>query len=337
MLVEDGSGQCGEKRSVLPPKADLALRQAFVQALSRGDKSSAIAEELGIGLSTVYKWRRCWAGDGESWLAGKQRTKAKRLPGHSETQSELVVVALSLENPKWGAARLARELTGRYNYFYSTGAVHSILARHGVSTRMARAQKLYEKYVGMRGDRVYAFNEEQRELLSLISPFAAWPRGQAGAPGFRLVQQLVSIGHASPIGNALLMVIVDAGDQRAFARFNDLACDSPEGEFLREVLGWYENRGMAVKEVVTNHGYQYLDSPYGSSYKAVLKEFDVSHRLDTFQSGALRLNPLVKDVWSDLRNYLFKKRRLDALAARDSHSALNQIIQEFLDKRFGDV
>jgi len=336
MLVESGSGQRIEKRSAVPPRADLSLRQAFVQALNRGEKSSAIAEELGIGLSTVYKWRRCWAGDGESWLAGKQRTKAKRLPGQSETQSEQVVVELSLENPKWGAARLARELTGRYSYFYSTGTVHSILARHGVSTRTARAQKLYEKYMGKRGDRVYVFNDAQQELLSLISPFAAWPRGQADTPGVRLVQQLVSIGRASPIGNALLMVIVDACDQRAFARFNDLASDNPEAEFLREVLGWYKNRGMAVKEVVTNHGYQYSDSPYGNSYKAVLNEFEVKPRLDTFQSGALRLNPLVKDVWSDLRNYLFKKRRHDAFAARDNHSALNQIIQEFLDKKFGD-
>lgn len=336
MLVEDRPGQQWEKRNAVPPKADLALRNAFVDALSRGEKNSAIAEELGISLSTVYKWRRCWMEDGDSWLSGKQRTKAKRLPGWSPAQSEQLVAALSLEHPKWGAARLAKELGARYNCSYSTGAVHATLAKHGISTRMARARKLYEHHMAKRGDGLYVFNEAQQELLSLISPFAAWSRGQADTAGFRLVQQRVPIGHASPIGNALLMVIVDAFDQRAFAKFNDRPSVNPEGEFLRVVLDWYKKRGMVVKEVVTNHGYQYSDSYYGNFYEAVLDEFGVKPRFDTFRSGALRLNPLVKDVWRDLQNYLFKERRFDAIAARDNHAALNPMIQEFLDKKFGD-
>lgn len=334
--MENFPGQQQKKQNAVPSKADSALRKAFVDALSRGERSSVIAEQLGIGLSTVYKWRRCWADDGEAWLAGNQRTKAKRLPGLTEDQSEQVIVELSLAHPKWGAARLARELTAQYNYVYSTGSVHAILASRGISTRMTRAQKLYERYAAKGGEGFYAFNEEQQELLSLISPFAAWPRGQAAIAGFRLVQQLVPIGKASPIGSSLLMVIVDAYDQRAFAKFNDSPSVNPEGEFLRVVLSWYKTRGMEVREVVTNNGYQYSGSYYGKCYKDILEEFKVQHRFDTFRSGALHLNPLVKDVWRDLKNHLFKERRLDTIAARDNHAALNPIIQEFLDMKFGD-
>ncbi len=132
------------------------------------------------------------------------------------------------------------------------------------------------------------------------------------------------------------MVIVDAADQRAFAKFNDRFVENPEGDFLREVLVWYRSRGMVVREVVTNHGYQYSNSYDGDIYERVLHEFQIQHRFDTFSSAGLRLNPLVKDVWRDLRNYLFKDRRRDAIAARDNHAALNPIIQEFLDKTFGD-
>lgn len=132
------------------------------------------------------------------------------------------------------------------------------------------------------------------------------------------------------------MVIVDAFDQRAFAKFNDRPSNNPESEFLRLVVGWYKDRGMIVREVVTNHGYQYSHSYYGDSYQKVLEELEIKPRLDTFSSAGLRLNPLVKDVWRDLRNYLFKERRIDAIAARDKHATLNPIIQEFLDRKFGD-
>lgn len=336
MLVENGSGQQREKRTLVPLRGDLALRNAFVDALNRGEKSSAIAEKLGIGLSTVYKWRRCWEEYGKAWVAGQQRTRAKCFPGGSESDRAKVIVELSLENPKWGAARLANELLAQYGIGFSTGTVHAILTKHGIATRMARAEKLYERHVTNSGSGTYKWNKAQRELLSLISPFAGWHRGQAETAGFRLVQQLVSIGHASPIGNSLLMVIVDAYDQRAFAKFSDQSGVNPESEFLREILDWYKSRGMVVREVVTNHGYQYSDSYYGNFYEKVLEEFEVQHRFDTFSSAGLRLNPLVKDVWRDLRNHLFKERRLETIAARKKHALLNPIIQEFLDRRFGD-
>lgn len=336
MLVEKGSGQQREMRTVVPLRSDLALRNAFVDALHRGEKSSAIAEKLGIGLSTVYKWKRCWEEHGKAWVAGKQRTRAKTLPGRSAAEGAQAIVELSLKNPKWGAARLAKEILAQFNCILSTGTVHAILTKHGISTRMARAEKLYERHVAKSGSGAYTWNKAQRELLSSISPFAAWHRGQADVAGFRLVQQLVPIGHASPIGNSLLMVIVDAHDQRAFAKFSDQSGVNPESEFLREILDWYKSRGMVVREVVTNHGYQYSDSYYGDFYEKVLEEFEIQPRFDTFSSAGLRLNPLIKDVWRDLRNYLFKERRSEAIAARKKHALLNPIIQEFLDKRFGD-
>lgn len=331
MLVESRIERSPKKGSAVPKASDVRLRKEFVDALARNEKASDVANRLGISLSTYYKWRARAHEHGTAWLEGRQATKAKRLPGQSVTATEELIVQLSLENPFYGAAHLARLLTEQWDFPISTGTIHAILKARGISTRQSRAQALVEQR-----RTPGTLTRVQLKAVQEVSPFAAWPRGKEAEAGLTLIHGQVPIPHTSPLGSCRLMVIVDAHDQRAFAKFPVYPTDSPERDFIQEVTDWYKGTGIEVKQVITNSCYEFRHSCQGRFYDIFLKSRGIAHRFETSRTCGLRLNPLIKDVWTSLKAYLFIENRSVCLAAQNELSKLNPIIQAFLNRTFGD-
>lgn len=307
-------------------------REAFPRIHESTQSASEAARELGIALSTFYKWKKQWNAVQGGWIAAERTEAAQRKSDRSdELQNRAVEV--SLGNPTWGAKRISEWLNAQLGLQCSTGTVHAILKSNGISSREGRAIALYELYRSNK-----PLTRDQRAVLMQINPFAAWERGQASKAGEMLVQQNVPIPHSSPIGASQIMVIVDAFDQRAFAKFSDSQSGYGELEFLVQVVSWYRSMGIDVSSVVTNNGYQYHKHSYGGwgdKYDAFLAKNRISHKLDTLSTGGNRLNPLIKDVWSNLRNHLFKTMRAQCVEARGAHWRLNPLVSEYLERTFG--
>lgn len=319
------------RRSDDREQRDLTVRATFVDLIKRGEPCKTIATELGIALSTAYKWQKLWHARGDAWLAGTPATKAKRIPGKSAQTTRDLVIGTSLENPTMSVRQLTRLLKASHRTRFSVGYVHGVLASAGLSTADQREKRLNE-----------LFDEQETQTTSernpLASPpsdppdlFAALPFDQPDAPGRIFVHDVIRIRADSVLGGGVINLIVDAHDLRAFGRFARGLFIVKPGDFLDEVMRNYTPRSDHGKTIFTDHGYEFVEGSHRSRYLESARAHGVVVRHHAPKNNSF--NPLIRQVWSALKQHLFKDQR-DICAAQRKHPAVvSRLIQDFLDAR----
>lgn len=315
---------------------DLAQRQEFIDCMVEGLSVDDTMVRLGIGRSTVYKWRQQWRVEGDSWNDPEiQRTRAKRFRKRSYEETKRHVIEAALENPEFGAARLAEFLGSRDWFSISTGTIHRYLKDVGLGRRCERLNCLYMMY-----QRGLSITERQLECIEKLDPFVLWGKQwRSKKPGQRLVVGMVRSTYNSPVRNSLLIIIVDAYDGRAFAAYGISQRPGELGvySYLRWVIDWFNDRGFKVKELVTQEHYLWKRSfracDVVPSFDEFLKSMKLTQRFDGTQGT--KINPLIKHVWNTLRPYLFKELRgmCEPKTIEDGFK-LNKAIQSFLDLKY---
>ena len=113
--------------------------------LAAGARAQALASLLGIGLSTLQRWRRQFAGDGD----GVDRRKgSSRLVSHRLTEEERVRILLTCNQAEFAAlppGQIVPILADQGLYIGSERSFYRVLHAHGQAHRRGRARPPQER------------------------------------------------------------------------------------------------------------------------------------------------------------------------------------------------
>ena len=108
--------------------------------MAAGARAGSLAELLGVGLSTLQRWRRQFAGDGDG-LDG--RKGSPRLVSHRLTDEERQRILLTCNEPEFAAlppGQIVPALADRGLYIGSERSFYRVLHAHGQAHRRGRAR-----------------------------------------------------------------------------------------------------------------------------------------------------------------------------------------------------
>jgi transposase len=108
--------------------------------LAAGARAQTLASLLGIGLSTLQRWRRQFAGDGD----GVDRRKGShRVISHRLTEEERKRILLTCNQPEFAAlppGQIVPILADQGLYIGSERSFYRVLHAHGQAHRRGRAR-----------------------------------------------------------------------------------------------------------------------------------------------------------------------------------------------------
>jgi len=108
--------------------------------MAAGARAWKLAELLGVGLTTLQRWRRQFAGDGD----GLDRRKgSRRLVSHRLTEEERQRILLTCNQPEFAAlppGQIVPVLADRGLYIGSERSFYRVLHVHGQAHRRGRAR-----------------------------------------------------------------------------------------------------------------------------------------------------------------------------------------------------
>ena len=110
------------------------------EAVAAGARACMVADLLGVGLTTLQRWRRQFAGDGDG-LDG--RKGSDRLVSHRLTDEERQRILLTCNQPEFAAlppGQIVPILADRGIYIGSERSFYRVLHAHGQAHRRGRAR-----------------------------------------------------------------------------------------------------------------------------------------------------------------------------------------------------
>jgi len=110
------------------------------EAVAAGARAREVAALLGVGFTTLQRWRRQFAGDGDG-LDG--RKGSHRLVSHRLTDEERQRILLTCNEPEFAAlapGQIVPILADRGVYIGSERSFYRVLHAHGQAHRRGRAR-----------------------------------------------------------------------------------------------------------------------------------------------------------------------------------------------------
>jgi len=118
-------------------------RLAFLLLAEQLGNVSAACKTAGLSRDSYYRLKRLFEQGGEEALAKLSRRGRPLLKNRVPQEVEAAVIALAGEQPNWGQARVAKELTLK-GLPISPFGVRSVWRRNGLETAEKRAKPLPE-------------------------------------------------------------------------------------------------------------------------------------------------------------------------------------------------
>ncbi|WP_254217352.1 helix-turn-helix domain-containing protein, partial [Synechococcus sp. CCY 9618] len=110
------------------------------EGLAAGARASELAKLLGLSLSTLQRWRRQFAGDGDGL---DRRNGSHRLISHRLTDEERQRILLTCNQPEFAdlpPGQIVPALADRGVYIGSERSYYRVLHAHGQAHRRGRAR-----------------------------------------------------------------------------------------------------------------------------------------------------------------------------------------------------
>jgi transposase InsO family protein len=227
-------------------------RAELVQRAGRGERVTALAQELGISLRTARKWRARYRAEGAAGLHDRSSRP------HASPRQTAAAVALGMK-----VLRLQRWTCGQIADAVGVSATTAarILRRAGLSRRgRLGAPPLVQRYEHPRpGDLLHL---DTKKL------------GRIGGLGHRITGRVGNVNRHKGIGWDVLHIAIDDHSRVAYVEL--LADDQgvTVAGFLRRALRWFRGHGVRIRRVLTDNGSGYISQ----SFRATCRGLHVRHR-----------------------------------------------------------
>jgi transposase InsO family protein len=191
-----------------------------------------------------------------------------------EEHVENAVVEMALDQPAWGQARVANQLTKR-GLFVSPTGVRSVWLRHDLETFLKRLNALEAKaaqdHMVLNEDQLHAMERprEEKEAHTEI---------EIAHPGCLGAQDTCYVGTIKSVGRVYQQTFLDTYSSVAFAKLYDRKNALVAADMLNDrVLPFFEEQKLPVLRVLTDRGTEYCGPREHNEYQLYLALKNIEH------------------------------------------------------------
>jgi transposase InsO family protein len=282
-------------------------RLLLVRRVLSGHKPGEVAKQLGVSRQTVYKWVRRYLAEGLAGLAdGSSRPHSTPRATSAETTARIVALRLALHA---GPIRIAAALG------LAASTVGAVIRREGLP-QLADLDRITGEVIrsSARRSNIRYEHRNPGDLLHIdVKKLGRIPDGG----GWRIHGQDTKLHRTSRQGWDYVHVAVDDHSRVAYIEIlPDETGDTCAG-FLHRAVGWFRNRGVIIRRVLTDNAMAYRLS---KTWAAVCSALQIKRRFTKpgcpWTNGkAERLNRTLQTEWAYSKAWTSNADRTAALAA----------------------
>lgn len=222
-------------------------RYAVLQLAEALGNVSEACRRAGMDRTSFYEWRRRFQSRGLDGL--KNLPPIHKYHPHA-TVPQVVdrILAISLDHPHWGCARIASQLKSQ-NVSISSPTIQNILIKHGLGSKHERFLRLEERHLADG----YSLSADQLRCIENANPCFRARSEPASRPGELLVQHTLFIGYLEGLGRVYMQAVVDTYSSHAFGRLYPGKAPEHAIEVLsQQTLPYFRERGLAVTALASD-------------------------------------------------------------------------------------